>query len=378
MANKLGFYNPTFYAQEALIVLEKALGWAARVHRGYDPTPSQKGDTINISKPGTFTVQDAPSTAQDVNTGGVSIQLTEWKEVKFALSDKELTFTKEKIIEDHIRPAAYALADYIDSSMAQMYKDVYYFAGTPGTTPTNYRTLTTGRRLLNEHMVPDDGQRHWMIDTAMEEEMLNLSLFNQSPATDVTKQTILRGSLGEKLGIEMYASPNSQYHTKGTLAPAATIALNALVAQGATTAVLKDSGGGALTGVMKKGDVFSVAGDTQTYVCLADATAAGNQCAITFSPAAKLSWAANAVVTVKASHMNNLLFHRNAFALACAPLSDIGTSFGNVQLAIIDFNGLALRSRMWYEPGTSKVNVALDILYGFKTLDPELAIRYAG
>ena len=34
--NTLGIYDPLFYAQEALIQLEKALGLAGRVHRGYD------------------------------------------------------------------------------------------------------------------------------------------------------------------------------------------------------------------------------------------------------------------------------------------------------------------------------------------------------
>ena len=51
----------------------------------------------------------------------MSITLDTWKEVKFGLTDKELTFTKEKIITDHITPAAYALADAIDLSLVGLY-----------------------------------------------------------------------------------------------------------------------------------------------------------------------------------------------------------------------------------------------------------------
>jgi hypothetical protein len=109
MANTLSIYDPIFYANEALIWLTKALGLAGRVHRGYDADPQQKGSTINIRRPSTFTAQDAPSTAQDISASMVPITLNKWKEVKFKLTDKELTFTKEKIISEHIQPAAYAI-----------------------------------------------------------------------------------------------------------------------------------------------------------------------------------------------------------------------------------------------------------------------------
>ena len=77
MSNTLGVYNPIFYAQEALILLEKALGMAGRVHRGYDEERRTflKGETINIRKPSTFTAQNAPSSAQDLDTGTVSLVL---------------------------------------------------------------------------------------------------------------------------------------------------------------------------------------------------------------------------------------------------------------------------------------------------------------
>ena len=37
--------------------------------------------------------------------------------------------------------------------------------------------------------------------------------------------------------------------------------------------------------------------------------------------------------------------------------------------------GLALRARMWYEGNTSTIKVALDALWGAKTLDRNLALR---
>jgi hypothetical protein len=126
MANTLGVYNPIFYAQEALVQLEKALGMASRVYMGYDTERRAYGlgETINIRRPATFTVGDAPATAQDVTTETVSMTLDKWREVKFKLTDKELAFTGERIINDHIRPAAYALADDIDQKLIDLSYDI--------------------------------------------------------------------------------------------------------------------------------------------------------------------------------------------------------------------------------------------------------------
>src|SRR5688572_1053731 len=106
MPNVLSVYDPLFYASEAIMWLHNALGMAGRVHRGYDKTAQQKGSVISIRKPSTFTAQDAPSNAQDIVASEVQIPLSFWREVKFKLTDKELSATQETIIEEHIQPAA--------------------------------------------------------------------------------------------------------------------------------------------------------------------------------------------------------------------------------------------------------------------------------
>jgi hypothetical protein len=40
-----------------------------------------------------------------------------------------------------------------------------------------------------------------------------------------------------------------------------------------------------------------------------------------------------------------------------------------------DQTGLSIRSRMAYDDDNAKVKVTLDILYGVKTLEPNLAVR---
>ncbi len=56
MANTLSPYNPTFYAAEALILLQNALGMANRVYRGYETERKgyNLGETVQVRKPSEF------------------------------------------------------------------------------------------------------------------------------------------------------------------------------------------------------------------------------------------------------------------------------------------------------------------------------------
>jgi hypothetical protein len=63
---------------------------------------------------------------------------------------------------------------------------------------------------------------------------------------------------------------------KGSLAAAASIALNANAAKGALSIVLKDSGGGTLTGSLIAGDVLVFGNDDTRYEVGANCSASGN------------------------------------------------------------------------------------------------------
>lgn len=375
MANTLSVYDPIFYAQEALIQLEKALGMAGRVHRGYDKAPQQKGSVISISRPSTFSAQDAPSSAQDIDAGEVQISLDNWREVKFKLTDKELTFTTEKIITDHIRPAAYALADDIDQKLTALYKNVPWFK--VNSSPCAVADITAVQRIMfNNHVPEDETMRHLMLSGVQREEFLNLAAFAQwQGAGQDGVETQMRGSLGRRYGFEIFANQNVKTHTAGVAANA-TGELSAAASKGATT-IAFDSVTAA--GTFKAGDSFVLAGNTQRYVFTADATAdgAGAVASASIFPALVQDYAYNTVLTIDLqSGDQGIAFHRNAFALAMAPLSELGNQLGARIATVTDpVTNLSLRSRLYYVGNSSEVHVALDVLYGIKTLDANLACR---
>jgi hypothetical protein len=382
MANTLGAYNPIFYAQEALIQLEKSLGIASRIHLGYDQERRafDRGETINIRRPASFTAQDAPVTAPgDFVTETVSITLAFWREVKFKLTDKELTFTGQRIIDEHIRPAAVALADDIDQKLAALIIQVPWYvkeanAQAPGKSVAD---ITGPRKVLFDNKAPlEEGRLHFMVGGAMEKELLELSNFTQwqgsGPSGEMAQR---RGSLGMRYGFEFFANQNAPTYTGSTTTDyAGAVDLVAGYPIGATTVHIDSM---ASADLLKKGDIVKFANHAQQYVLTADAQLATNEADINIFPALKAAVVnAETLLYTKGTGIQQTAFHRNFAALVTAPLSELGNELGARIASVQDpITGLSLRSRLYYDGVNSAVHVALDVLYGVQILDPNLAVR---
>jgi hypothetical protein len=190
------------------------------------------------------------------------------------------------------------------------------------------------------------------------------------------EDTLRRGSLGQLFGFNVFANQNTPTHTPGVSADAT----GAVVGAHAVGVVALAIDGITTAGTVKAGDTFSIAGDTQRYAITADKTASAGAVTLDIFPALKVAVSGSEVVTIRLdTHVANLAFHRNAFALATAPLSEMGGALGARIATVSDpVTNLSLRSRLFYVGDESKVYVALDLLYGYVTLDPNLATRLCG
>lgn len=380
MANTtLSVYDPLFYAQEALEILTKALGLAGRVYRGYDKSPQQKGSIISIPVPTEFTAAAAPAAATALNASEVQITLDRWREVKFELTDKELTVARDQVISDHITPAAYAIADDIDTYLSTK---MYQSSGWQNTasSPADVEDVISLRKQLFTNKCPmNDDLRHLMVDGTIGSELLQLSAFTQYTGAGTSGESAqMSGFLGKRFGLNIFENQNVQAHTAGALTAGSALQLNANVAVHDETFVLKDSGG-SLTGTIAAGDYFTIAGSTQTYAVTALATASGNLITVVVSPPIQTAATAGDAVTLTQTSASGvqLAFHKNSTALAMAPLSTLGAEVSGAKMATVSdpISRLSLRSRMFYDGTNSKVIVALDVLYGVKVLRPNLIIR---
>lgn len=399
MANTLGNYNPEFYAQEALIQLWKALGMAGRVHRGAEQerngAGNQKGEVINLKRPTKFTaaehVAGTGSTEQDVVGENVAIQLDNHQEVKYKLTDRELAYTTEQIITDHITPAAYALADKIDQDLHALGSRVGPKAFVSGTVNSGF--ITGPRKVLRNNEVPmDTGMIHYMIDAGMEAAFLDLGIFHEARiAGDGNNQAaLMNGTLGQRFGVEVFASQNADVDVAALSSTATAsddsgdgvLAVNNSGGYNANISTIAvDGGTGSET--LQIGDTFTIAGDVTVYTLTAATTLSTGSGTLTFYPALRRNTADDAVITFnnlnaieESAHLRNLMFHKNAFALAFAPLPMTGDGRGAEMATVTDpISGLSLRARMWYEGATGSNYVALDALYGTQVLDPMLGVQ---
>jgi len=400
MANTLTPYNPTFYAAEALILLQNALGMANRVYRGYETERKgyNLGETVQVRKPSDFSVTSAPSSStNDPYTTSQTITINQWNQVKFALTDKELTQSGSRVIEEHIQPAAYALANQVDTDVMSEYVNIPWYVGC-SSTPTAVADITLPRKVLvdnaGKQVDMDDGKIHCAVSPNFEQNLLASTHFHSATLVGGTanQDVLMKGHLGTRFGIEFFRSHNVQQHTAGTVITAgndAVLALNGAHSQGDSSLSL-DGGNGSET--MVAGDSFVIAGNSQRYVVTGTETlSTGANTAVAIFPSLVADYDDNAAVTFAVSTTEshatgrddntdafhgNMLFHENAFGLVVVPLPEIGDGAGaNMSTVTDDQTGLSIRSRMAYDDDNAKVKVTLDILYGVKTLEPNLAVR---
>ncbi len=378
MPNTLGNYNEIFFAQEALTQLESALGMASRIHRGYDATPSNRGDTIRIRRPSTFAAADEPSTAQDLNTDSITLTLNKWRGVKFSLTDKELTLSADRLITDHIRPAAYEIARDIDADLATLIPQVPWVSE-QAAAQFALSDLTAPARVLFDNGVPEDNMRHLQIDGAMKASILGVlgGANIMGAGVDGARRT---GDIGELYGLNIYANQQTPQFTTGQMADS-TGAVVGVHAKGVKSIALNGFTASQVGGV-KEGDTFVIAGNRQRYVATAAASTDGaGAVTVAFEPALAAATAGGEVVTIDkrtGAKTMNCAYHSHFAALGMAPLSTLGQELGGVRMSVATDpkTGLALRSRMFYDAPNSKVVVGIDALWGKVMLNHNMATRF--
>jgi len=291
--------------------------------------------------------------------------LDKWKEASFYLTDKEMIEALNGIIPMEASEAAKALANQIDSDILALYKNVYGFAGTPGVAPfgTDVTTYLQARKVLALQLAPMD-PRYMIIDPTAEANALGLRAFQDASFRGDTAG-IINGQIGMKLGALWAMDQNIPTHTAGTWsAGTATGTLGA-------TAVTINAG----TGSILAGDLLTFAGDTTQYVAVS-ATGTAPTTAIVVSPALRVGLT-TAAITFRGSHTVNLLFHRDAFALAMRPFAGADPmNLGNFSSMVDPISGLALRLEVTREH--KRTRFSYDALYGVGCPRPELAARLFG
>ena len=369
MANDLTALAPKLLAQ-GLMALRNFNVLPAIVNTDYSPELSNHGLTVDVPIPAGVPVVDVtpgntPPSTGDVNPTTTPVTLDQWKEAPFYLTDKDIQQSMDGVIPMQASEAMSSLVDEVNLHiLTKGYQRSFGFVGTPSTTPFGSDTTdaTNLRKELSNQKCPK-GMRRVVIDTDAEANALNLRAF-QDASFSADPTAIQEGEIVHKLGFDWFADQQVPTHTTG--GGSGWLVNNASVAVGDLTVPIDTGSGDPVVG-----DVFTVAGDTQTYVV--ESFSGG---VVTFYPGAKVAWADNAAITFKASHVANIGFHRNAIAFVTRPMADIEGMGNIIETAVDPLTGLAVRLEISREH--KRTRFSYDLLYGCKVIRPELIARLAG
>ncbi len=391
---------------EALAVLENNLSFTKNVNREFDDyfgnQGAQIGDTLNIRKPVRYLTTSGPAlNVQNSTESFVPVTLTQ-EHVDVAFSTKDLTLSIAMFSDRFLKPMIAALANKVDYDGMQKAKDVYQSVGTAGTTPAALLTYLQAGVKLNNAAAPNDDQRAAILNPIANATLVDAlkGLFNDT--TEVAKQ-YRDGNMGRTAGLKFSMDQNVYVHTEGTQTGSVTVRVTSV--NGASTIALQ--GFTASTDTVAIGDVFTIqnvydinpqnrqsTGQLKQFVVTAANTADGAgemtvtvSPAIVFNPSAQqdqtvsaLPTAGQAVTFFGASGVvspQNLVFHRDAFTMACADL----VMPRGVEMASRKKSpklNMSMRAVTQYDVNNDRMPTRLDILYGWATMRPELACRVWG
>lgn len=430
MANTI--LNPQIIAQTAVRVLENELVMGSKVYRGYEDEFDKKingydiGDTISIRKPQQFAVRTgavAASPVQDVTEGKLSLIVNLQKGVDFKFSSSELTLKIEQLADRVIKPALVRLANQIDVDIMNLFSSVPNWVGQPATGADavidSFTKFARGAERLDQMACPGD-MRYAVLAPDSYWALAGGSLGQFLP--QVNQQSYRQGEIGKIGGIDTYMSQNvPTFVGPGNLDAPATVAAAAgagvlsttyaAIANTEATPGTMSINTAAWTGTtVRAGTVFTL-GTTgtavravnpvtkavlpfqQLFTVIADATVTAGAATLVITPpiipigqADGAQWgtvdqAPTVGVTLQVvgdaagSYRQNLMFHRDAFALVIVPMIKPP---GAVDVARESYKSTSVRVIPYYDGANDVSNYRLDVLYGIKVVDNRLAVRMTG
>ena len=359
-------------ARTALPHLMNNLVFPRLVHDDFSEAfAAKQGDTVQVRKPVNYVAntfdENTGIVAQNLEEESVEVKLDTIATVDIEVSAIDSALSFDSMERLFIQPAAIALAEKINADGLALYKDVANYAGTAGTTPDDLADLAAVRRALNDACAPQS-PRYAVWDTAADTAFATVpALVNaeKSGSTDALRE----GALGKVFGIENFMSQAVKHHTTGITAATA-VKVDGAVTAGSASLDIK---GTSLTGKLVKGDLMKIGG--VCYVVTEDSAAASdNKIASVKVYPALPALTDGTDITLVGSHTANLAFHPSAFAFVSRPLA----APAGVESYVTSFDGISLRVVRGYDMVYKKEMLSMDVLYAYKTVYPELAVRYLG
>ena len=387
-------------ARESAAILEEEAPFLANVNRDYDKEFAKSvngfnvGDNIDIRVPPIGIVFDGPvfaggaggtlftgtGTPADSVETKVNLKLDIWKHIALAFGTKERALEIEDFRERILRPQVQTLSSWLEAEfIKRAVQATPNWVGTAGVIPTTMKTYAQARAKLENNLTPPGG-RIMLFSSDANVELVDSSKVLFHADTQINKMFIT-GTLGEAQAAMWYEHQSIPTIATGTQA---SFTINGASQTGSSLAI----GGLTAANTLLKGTKFTIAnvfdvhpqtGATlqnklKQFTITADFTAAGTTGTISIYPpinptvnknvsASPTNGAAATLFAgASASVTQNLMYHKNAFAVAVAPMEKIvGADSEVVTLK----NGISVRVTTFGDGVNSKNGTRIDVLAGF-------------
>jgi hypothetical protein len=389
--------------RESMRVLESMLPFTKNVNSQYSDQYAKDGakigDSISVRRPPRYVGRDGPNLQVEASVEG-SVPLTlNQAGCDIAFSTKDLTLSIDDFKKRFIVPAMSTVAGKIELAGMLQYRNVYNTVGTPATLPVA-ATVGTANAVLDSFLAPMDGRRTMILEPFAAANLVQdtKGLFQDSGTIAEQYES---GRFARGFGFNAYTGQLIPTHVAGV--QGGTPLINGASQTG--TSLITDGWTAAAATRLLAGDTFTIAnvfavnlqsrqstGRLQSFVVTADAASDGaGNLTVQISPAIIASGqnqtvnalpADNVAITVTSgttsqSSKVNLAFHPDAFTFATADMV-LPEGVWMADRIVSKSSGISMRAVKAYDINTDQAPLRLDVLFGWATLRPELAVRIAG
>lgn len=340
----------------------------------------KKGDTVKVMVPPVPVTYSGATfaggaSAPSVNESYVDLTVDQQEHVPLTFTAKEKKLELSDFSKRFLRPAMSSLSSKINSVLLEeMYQRTPNVVGTWGTTPSTRPPWRNASSSLTQYLAPkDDRVAHISLDAKDALAEANSTLFHDSKEI---KGEFSENAVGRFAGLDFFEQLSLPLHTNGA---GSGYLVNGAAQSGSTITV--DTGTGPITkgSLVTFGGVFAVhpitgqsTGELQKFVVAEDhpggdgdiaifpalvvnsATQRGN---VTAAPAD------NAPITIfgtaSESAIQNLVFQKDAFASAFAPLPVLASCEGYTATV----KGVSVRVMSFGDGKTDEEHTRIDVLF---------------
>lgn len=385
--------TPDMITSEALRILHQKCNFIGSLNRAYDASFAKEGakigDTLRIRLPNQYTVRTgATLSAQNTVETNTSLTVATQRGVDLQFTSVDLTMRLDDFSARILEPAMAVLAANIEADAFNMHRDVYNTVNNVGAAIT-FRSVMQARKRLNDSLAPMDDNRSVILNTQDNVDLVD-ALKGLFQDTTAIKQQYRDGSMGRTGGFEFWENTLIPTQTTGTAASTTGYLSNGATQSGSTIVVDTGTTTFAIGDVITFAGVFEVhpetkvsTGNLQQFVVTAAAGPSATSLAI--SPAVVATGARqnvsntiadNSAITkvggASAVYRPSLAFHKDAFTFATA---DLVLPKGVDMAARKVMDGISMRMVRQYDINNDRFPVRFDVLYGYRTIRPELACR---